>query len=377
MRGIHLWCPSVCPSKGGIESYSFSLANALGELVGERDLTVIVRNDSAAEIQESLGGGFLTATSSWLPKSLWSIGFACLVVLRALREKPRLIITTHLNFSTFASFVRNLSGIPYWVVLHGYESWEIQRPSQRRAVAQADLLLPVSGVTRDRVGSKYAIPPERMHVLPDTFDSTRFSIGQKPAHLLERFKLASDDRIILTVGRLSAAEAYKGHDRLIRALSAIRAKVPNSKYLIVGGGDDQSRLETMAREQGVADAVIFAGRVSNEELPEYYRLCDLFAMPSTGEGFGIVFLEALASGKPVLAGNQDGAVDALNGGELGVLVDPLDEDAIAEAAISLLLQTHSHPLINQPGKLRERVIARFGVEQFKKAAAQLLAEKAK
>jgi phosphatidyl-myo-inositol dimannoside synthase len=377
MPRIHLWCPSVCPSKGGIESYSFSLATTLQELVGEHDLTVLVRNDSAGELRASLGNNFATATSAWLPKTFWSFGFACLVVLRALRERPDLIITTHLNFAPFAAFARILIGVPYWVVLHGYESWEIQRPSQRRAVAAADLLLPVSAVTRDRVASKYAIPAERMRLLPDTFDSTRFRIGPKPGHLLKRFNLSSDDRVILTVGRLSAAEAYKGHDRMIRALRAIHTEVPNAKYLIVGGGDDQSRLETIAREQGVANAVIFAGRVPNEELPDHYRLCDLFAMPSTGEGFGIVFLEALATGKPVLAGNQDGAVDALNGGELGVLVDPHNEAAIAEAAIALLLRTHSHPLADQPEQLRQRVIARFGPQQFKQAVAQLLAEKVK
>src|SRR3954470_5915671 len=192
MPRIHLWCPSVCASKGGIESYSFSLASALQELVGERDLTVLVRIDSAEEIQASMGGRFVTATSAWLPKSLWSVGFGCLVVWRALREKPKLIITTHLNFSPFAFFVRKLTGIPYWVVLHGVEAWEIPMPSRRQAVAAADLLLPVSAVTRDRVASKYAIPVERLYLLPDTIDSTRFSIGPKPAHLLERLKLSPD-----------------------------------------------------------------------------------------------------------------------------------------------------------------------------------------
>src|SRR3954468_24871397 len=98
MPRIHLWCPSVCASKGGIESYSFSLASALREVVAERDLTVLVRIDSAAEIQASTGDRFLTATSAWLPKSLRSLGFGCMVVWRALREKPQLIITTHLNF---------------------------------------------------------------------------------------------------------------------------------------------------------------------------------------------------------------------------------------------------------------------------------------
>jgi glycosyltransferase involved in cell wall biosynthesis len=234
----------------------------------------------------------------------------------------------------------------------------------------------VSEFTRDRVMTNYAVPPDRMHLLRDTFEPNRFGIGPKSAQLLSRYRLATDDPVILTVGRLSAAEAYKGHDRVIRALPRIRAKVPNTKYLIVGGGDDRPRLEAIAHEQNVANAVIFAGRVAHEELPDYYRLCDLYAMPSTGEGFGIVFLEALASGKPVLAGNRDGAVDALNGGELGVLVDPHDEALLAEAAMALLLRSHPHPLVNYPEQLRERVVELFGPEKFRQAVVRLLEEKA-
>jgi glycosyltransferase involved in cell wall biosynthesis len=376
MPKVHLWCPSVCGSKGGIESYSFSIANALREIVGERDLTVLVRNDSLDELRAIPGTVVASATSAWLPRPLWPVAFALLVTIRAIRERPALIITTHLNFGPFASFVRRVAKVRYWVVLHGYESWAIQRASQQRAVVAADLLLPVSAFTRDRVSNNYAVPVKRMRVLPDTFDPERFTIGPKPAHLLKRFALSADDKIILTVGRLSAAERYKGHDVLIRALPLIRAKVPQTKYVIAGGGDDRDRLETIAKEHDVADAVIFVGRVPHGELPDYYRLCDLYAMPSTGEGFGIVFLEALAAGKPVLAGNRDGALDALNGGELGVLVDPHEERAIVEEATAMLLRTHPHPLLNQPEKLRQRAIDRFGPERFKQVLKQLLNEKA-
>lgn len=377
MPRIHLWCPSVRASEGGIESYSCSLARALTDVVGASNLTVLVRNDTAAEVRAVLGAEIASASSASLPRSLWSAGFAGFVILRALRERPDLIITTHLNFSPFASVAKKRAKIPYWVALHGYESWKIQRQSQERAVVAADLLLPVSSFTRDRVMHNYAVPAERMHLLPDTFEPDRFTIGPKPPRLLSRHGLGENDAVILTVGRLSAAEGYKGHDRLIQALPRIRAQVANAKYLIVGDGDDRPRLETIAREQKVADAVIFAGRVQHEDLPDYYRLCDLYAMPSTGEGFGIVFLEALGAGKAVLAGNGDGAVDALNGGELGVLVDPNDEAALAETVTALLMRTHPHPLVNHPELLRQRAIERFGPERFQQAVAHLLREKSK
>src|ERR1043166_2822413 len=173
MPKIHLWCPSVRTSEGGIESYSFSMANALREIVGERNLTVLVRNDSAKEVHAALGTEVTNDTSAWWPRPLWSLGFALMVVVRALRRRPDLIVTTHLNFAPFAAFVRKLVKIPYWVVLHGYESWEIERPSQRRAVQAADLLLPVSGFTRKRVMENYAVRAECMHLLHDTLDPIR------------------------------------------------------------------------------------------------------------------------------------------------------------------------------------------------------------
>lgn len=375
MPRIHLWCPSVRATQGGIEGYSAGLCDALRTAVGAGNLTVLIRNDRASGLPAILGDDVWTGSAGSWPAGVRRIGFAILVMLRALRERPDLIITTHLNFAPFASLIRRITGIPYWVVLHGVEAWHIQRESRRRAVAQAQLLLPVSALTRDRVAQKYKLPPEKMHLLPDTFDPGRFAIGPKPMPLLNRHGLAPDDPVILTVGRLAATERYKGHDRIIRALPVIRAKVSRAKYIVVGDGDDRPRLEALAREYHVSSCVIFAGRVADAELPEYYRLCDLFAMPSTGEGFGIVFLEALATGKAVLAGNRDGASDALHGGELGVLVDPDNEAALADTAAALLSRTYPHPLVNEPERLRQRVIELFGPERFRQRVAELLTAK--
>ena len=112
--------------------------------------------------------------------------------------------------------------------------------------------------------------------------------------------------------------------------------MPEAVYLVVGSGNDRPRLEHLARELGVPDIVIFAGQVAATELPEYYGLADVFAMPSTGEGFGIVFLEAAAYGLPVVGGNRDGSIDALADGAIGTPVDPIDQDALAAALVSAL-----------------------------------------
>jgi len=97
MPGIHLWCPSIRASEGGIESYSLSLARALIEIAGEQHITILVRNHAGADICQALGSGVRHGASGWLPRALWTFAFGVLVVWRALRERPDLIISTHLN----------------------------------------------------------------------------------------------------------------------------------------------------------------------------------------------------------------------------------------------------------------------------------------
>ena len=142
------------------------------------------------------------------------------------------------------------------------------------------------------------------------------------------------------------------------------------RYLIAGKGEDRERLEVMASELGVSDSVTFAGFVPDEELADHYRLADVFAMPSTGEGFGIVFLEAMGCGTPVLGGDLDGSVDALDNGKLGLLVDPMSVNAIAEGLISLLRKEGSALWFdreNLSNALREK----YGREAFRQRVAEI------
>jgi glycosyltransferase involved in cell wall biosynthesis len=142
--------------------------------------------------------------------------------------------------------------------------------------------------------------------------------------------------------------------------------------MLVGKGSDRPRIEKLIAEVGVSEAVILAGFVPDDELAEHYNLCDIFAMPSLGEGFGIVYLEALACGKPVLAGNKDGSRDAVADGELGLLVDPENTAEIAAEIIRVLRRKHSHPILFNPEALRQRVIELFGFEAFTNTVTDLL-----
>jgi phosphatidylinositol alpha-1,6-mannosyltransferase len=160
--------------------------------------------------------------------------------------------------------------------------------------------------------------PERVLVLNNTVQS-RFTPGDR---LAARTKFGlGDEFVLLTVGRLDARERYKGHDRVIAALPLLHHREGRQiVYHIAGDGDDRVRLEAAAKTAGVAERVRFLGQVPAADLPDLYRSADLFVLPSHGEGFGIAFLEATASGTPALGLAAGGAPDALGDGALGTLV---------------------------------------------------------
>ena len=126
------------------------------------------------------------------------------------------------------------------------------------------------------------------------------------------------------------------------------------------------------QDRGLTDSVILAGYIPEHELCAFYNLCDVFAMPSKGEGFGIVFLEALACGKPVIAGNKDGSVDAVLNGELGVLVDPESVDEIAKALAGVISKTHPLQILQRPQDLRRGVIDAYGYARFVERVKEII-----
>jgi len=225
-----------------------------------------------------------------------------------------------------------------WLQLHGVEAWHKPSNLIRWGAEQADWVTSVSRYTRRKFLEWANVAPEKVRVLPNTVDE-RFSPGPKPVELIKRCGL-EEKKILLTVSRLSAGEHYKGQDRVIQIMPRLLQEHPNLIYVIAGDGDDRPRLETLAHEKGVDGCIRFIGKVPESELPDLYRMADLFVMPSSGEGFGISFLEAAASGLPVIGGNQDGSVDALQEGKMGQIVDPNNSVSLIQAILRGLDSNH-------------------------------------
>jgi glycosyltransferase involved in cell wall biosynthesis len=213
------------------------------------------------------------------------------------------------------------------LVVHGIEAWA----PHKRSINKCRGVISVSAVTRDRLlaWSHYSGP---VHVLPNAVHLEQYGIRPKRADLVERYHL-DGKRVLLTVGRLDSREQSKGFDEVLDVLPQLPDDVV---YMIAGGGDDFPRLQQKAVTLGVGQRVIFTGLFAEDEKRDLYNLADVYVMPSRGEGFGFVFLEAMACGIPVIGSKIDGGREALLDGKLGMLVDPANRDEIREAILASL-----------------------------------------
>lgn len=369
---FHLWIPNLFEFKGGIQTYSAFLLQAIQNIYPDSNYHIFLKHDKNRQPNFSVVNQTQFHYAGSIPLLLRTHAFATQLFMGGVLQHPDLIISTHLNFTPVAYQLKRLLGIPYWTVAHGVDAWNIQNPKIQRALHNCDRILAVSSYTGDRLIKEQSLNPEKVSILHNTFNPNQFQPAAKPAYLLTRHHLTLEQPVILTVGRLSASEQYKGYDQMIRAMVRIRSAIPNVHYIIVGKGDDQPRIEQLINQLQLQNCVTLAGFVPDGELCDYYNLCDVFAMPSKGEGFGIVYLEALACGKPVLGGNQDAAIDALCHGKLGALVDPNDIDDIAKTIVSILKRSYNHDLMYQPLALRQATIDTFAFEGFQKTLFEYL-----
>lgn len=373
---LHFWVPNVFEFKGGIQVYLKDMLNvmqgsAFKEKMRNVHVTVFDKLDTSKPKHLFQSDNLSFRFFGKSPSSLKTIKFALSILIEAIRHRPSLILCGHLNFAPVAHLLQSLFGIPYWVLVYGVDAWNVDDPIKKRALKSADKIISISVYTRDFLVNKEGFNPVDIPLLPVTFDINNFQRKQKPEYLHHRHKIKPEQSIILTVARLSKGDQYKGYDNVLTALSLIREEIPDVHYILVGKGDDRFRVEELIRKLELSDCVTLTGFVPDEEISDYYNFCDVFVMPSKGEGFGIVYLEALACGKPTIGGNQDGAIDALCNGELGILLDPDDIDSIASHLIRVLKGHSTHPLIYQPGKLRDRVDEIYGFKAFEATLVDL------
>lgn len=289
-----------------------------------------------------------------LPPSKSRLIYSLRAVLNIL-HRPNIIFCNHLYIAPLAAMLKVVTRARLAVQVHGIEVWTKPSAFQAWALRHAEVVLCVSRNTRAHVLKLFDIEAERAVVLNNTFAS-QFVVGDRAA---SRRRYAEQEEIVLlTVGRLESTERYKGHDRVIEALASLPKDLRKRvAYLIAGDGGDRARLEDIVRRAGLLDRVRFLGQVPPEDLPDVYRAADLFLLPSTGEGFGIAFLEAMACGTPVLGIAAGGTPDALGDGILGDLVE-------ANADLKKVLMSVLRGQKHDPVEISARATDHFGRRKF-------------
>ena len=379
------------PDVGGTQTYAHELARRLAKQC--KDFVVIAPEQADSEaIDDELPCEVIR-----VPAKNNGFGFKVWMhVLKAIRQrrkngKPGFDAALHVQWSSAPSvlFAARRFGGPHhiFVAAHGREL--LLEPLKGKLVGhmlynwartyvmkRSTGFFPVSRYTRNLLVKKRNVPSERITVVhngtdPDHFrpmdvQDLRDELGLKPHH-----------KVLLTVSRLVER---KGIDTVLRTLPEVARRAPDVQYLIIGDkkkeAQEHKRLEKIAREQGVTDRVRFLGAVPPDELPRYYNVCDVFVMPSREnppyvEGFGIAFLEANACGKPVIGARSGGIPDAVLDGETGLLVEPDDEAALAEAIHRLLCDIPLARRLGRNGRQRiqEEATWRHAADQIYKAIA--------
>ncbi|RYD82616.1 MAG: glycosyltransferase family 1 protein [Sphingobacteriales bacterium] len=358
---------NVFSATGGIEKVCKILGKALYERSVEKEQRLMVwsMHDKEADVEGNL----------YFPGEIYKCfhaskaRFVSAAVQQGLQSK--LVILSHTNLLLVGWLIKKLSPKTKIVLLaHGIEIWNKFPKTKRRMLAAMDQVWAVSRYTKTKILEQQGLTENRVSVLNNCLDP--FLTASKnvidPAFLKSRYGLAATDKILFTLTRLSSKEKYKGYDDVITALEQIND--PSIKYIIGGKADDKEI--TVVNEQvdkaGLKGKVILAGFIAENEVAAHYKMSDCYIMPSSGEGFGVSFIEAMFYGVPVIGGNADGSRDALQNGELGTAVRPGNIPQIKDAIKKIMDAPEKH----KPD--HEQLMNHFGYPVYKERLGNLLAE---
>jgi phosphatidyl-myo-inositol dimannoside synthase len=349
---------------GGIQNYTATLVRALREILGEKNVRMVA---VPAEAATRAGGNAALGRVT-------KVRFLMRAITSAIFWRPQLVLCAHVGISPVARLIHRLTGAPYWVMLYGIDVWCELAPAKVQALRAAQQLVSISKFTLESASARHGLQGCQVVFLAPTF-----SINDSGSAAQKNSGDEKTKPVVLTVGRLAASERYKGHDVMLDAWPAVLREIPEARYIIVGDGDDRARLEKRAAEMGLSGSVTFMGGVSGAQLQSCYDDCLVFALPARteldpraprGEGFGIVFLEAMAHGKPVIGPNVGAPTEFIHDGEHGLLVDPVNPAKVAQALVELLAHPERARKMGETG--REWVQQQYSYEMFRERLRKIL-----
>ncbi len=327
MRILYL-STAIGPQGGGIGRSNFTLTdffckqdevsqlNVLS-LIGKTGSS-IQRNGDKEVIRRYYGGNkFLFA----------------LCALRELRHKYNIVLIDHIDIAKVLALYPVTIGARTVLFLHGIEIWRNLKGLKRKSLKKIDLFLANSDYTKAKAKFYNNEINDITVCHPGIYSQISYRDTSINNSRLPLFK----GPLILTVGRMVYSERGKGHEQLIRAFPLVLEKIPEAKMVFVGNGDDVPRLTQLTNKYGIRDKVIFTGYISDTELDRYYQQCSVFAMPSSQDGFGLVYLEAMAHSKVCIAAKNSAAQEIVRHNQTGFLVNPDDRRELSDAISRMVI----------------------------------------
>lgn len=358
------------PAEGGTEAYSYQLAKGLTEL-GEDVIVVAPRVADWEDFDRRQNFSIVRFQGG--ENRAARLRRMYFTTRRLLKKKTMsaIIATTWSPAGVVAWLLGGKNRVPYYVIVLGTELYahRFWNRLRDRVLASAAGLIAISNFTRQRL-LRAGVVHSRVSIVHPAIDIRKFQQAVAPPGERVQVEIPT----LLTVTRLTPK---KGVDTVLRALPKVKDRIRDLRYIIVGGGEDRERLKKITRDLDLSGVVRFAGRVSDEELIGYYQQCDLFVLASREEeggadyeGFGIVFLEAAACGKPVVGGRSGGIPEAVEDGVSGILVDPYNKEDLSRAILTLLTD---RPLSQKMGEAgRRRVEEKFNYVAQARAVKEIL-----
>jgi phosphatidylinositol alpha-1,6-mannosyltransferase len=317
-RSVLLLAPQIY-AHGGVQSYMRRLATIVTAYSAGSGHTCIPLALGRNGHRESDGGD--PAAAAVIDAGGSKLRLVANAFRSAAGAGADLAVVGHIGLGPLALALKTCGLIrSYIVVLHGIEVWQRLSFADRYAARNASLAVATTHFTARRFAAVNGYPIDRIPVVPLALGEEDFT---RPPFPPRQGALQ-----VLTVGRLARCERYKGVDYLIDAVAALAKEGISITLDIVGDGDDAPALKQRAASTGAAEAIRFHGSVSDERLRDFYRSCDVFAMPSLNEGFGIVFLEAMRFGKPCIGGRHGGTPEVIEHGVNGFLVEHASVDQL-------------------------------------------------
>jgi glycosyltransferase involved in cell wall biosynthesis len=279
------------------------------------------------------------------------------------------VILSHVNLLLVGWLIKKISPSTKLVLMaHGIEIWDKFPKYKAMMLAAVDHVWAVSNYTRSKIFQQHGLPATKVSVLNNCLDPylTDYKNVNVPDSLKKRYGLSATDKILFTLTRLSSNEKYKGYDDVITALQQLND--PSIKYIIAGKADNEALnlVKATIEKAGLQQQVILAGFIADDEVAAHYKMSDCYIMPSSGEGFGVSFIEAMFYGVPVIGGNADGSMDALLNGSLGTMVTPSNIEEI-KTAIKLVLGNRNKHIPDH-----DILLKNFGYESYKERLNELL-----